>query len=626
MAAGIPFVTLWTDLAPAGGTILGAVKDWTDGQTTLQEDGDDRLSLQLAMADPMAASCTPGRVLRCTYDDGEVEEWIIQRRTQRWPEDLLTIEALPPRVWLAERLPLYDTTGAGSSTVTYTGTPTAILTTLQGEPGWPAWLVTGTIDLTASVTISVTASNGLAALLALRDAANALRDLDDDPAVLRVRRVDDTEYAIDLTTAVTAGAYLTPQKNLLRLSTLDDRTQQQTEVLVAGENGVLASEAYFRVRYEAGTSPNELGIEAVDGHNTIVTADDQYNGLYLVDGAGVVHEILDTEVASPVSKVFVAGAVTAPCVARFARNSAGDPLFAIPSTSSEPRRVGWLANTAFGRRVNWAFVPAMDQWDAGVLRGHTLSAQSGAPTFSEETTIRETGTSALRCTTSDTSGTAQTGQVVSSTGGQFVGTLRAGTWVVGMRLYSEASASLARAAQVSSVRANSVGQTLSNVVNANWSLATSGWATATAEFTLTGTADTTIEWTMLLALGASNVANTRTIVLDRVWLFRKGVDDEEDTLVGSEMMDLFLGGQRVTSLTGGAAPRTYQIDVADRYRDDPTAFPDDALRPMTTARIVLPAWGLDTTQRVVQVVRSLRQPLTTQLQVGALRRRLTTTL
>jgi NADPH:quinone reductase-like Zn-dependent oxidoreductase len=62
----------------------------------------------------------------------------------------------------------------------------------------------------------------------------------------------------------------------------------------------MAAEALFRIRYQTGPSGGmiELGIEAIDGRATIVLADDQWNGYDLVDGAGTVMEILDTEKAA----------------------------------------------------------------------------------------------------------------------------------------------------------------------------------------------------------------------------------------------------------------------------------------------------------------------------------------
>jgi hypothetical protein len=107
-------------------------------------------------------------------------------------------------------------------------------------------------------------------------------------------------------------------------------------------------------------------------------------------------------------------------------------------------------------------------------------------------------------------------------------------------------------------------------------------------------------------------------------LFRKDIDDGDDTLVGSQITDLLVDSQRNLLQGGGDAPTTYTVQVADRYRDDPTGFPDDELAPMTLARLDVPDLGLDTTQRVVQVVRTLDRPLQTTVQLGALRRRLTT--
>lgn len=629
MAAGIPQLSVWTDLQAAGGTLLGYLRSATSAETTIRENGDDRASFRVALSDGMAAQITEGRVIRAEYDDDEIEEWIVQRTTDAFPEDTLSVECSGARNWLAERvLTIDEATGSGVSTFTFTGTSSAILTEYTTSfPEWPSWITVGTIDPTDSVTLTVANQNGLQAVLALLEAANLARPVADDAAVMRFRRLSNTEWKIDFLTALASGAYLETGKNVAAYSATKDRTQQFTAIAPTGADNTMAAEALFRLRAATGPSGGQYAVtvEALDGRSTVVLGNDQWNGYYIVDSTGAAHEVLDTVVGTPATIYVPDSALpVAPGTARLARNSSGDPLLVFRAPGAPTTgKVAFLTDTSKTGKINWTFVPSFDQYDGGVLRGwaETITVNNGA-TFAEDTANFETGASARKFTYTG-SNTNNQCTWVGGSGGQFDGAYRAGTWVLGVRAYSEGSATSQRSVTIT-VKANTVAQTLTGTNNVTWTGTASGWQTAQVTFAMTGTADTTLEVTVagglvLLTPGSG----TNFVAIDRVWLFRQGVDDGDNTLVGSEMMDLVNAAQRQLRPNDGAAPVTHNVTAIDRYRDDPTGFPLDELAPYTTARLVIPERSLDTSVRIVEVRRDLFQPLRTTIQLGALRRRLT---
>ena len=124
-----------------------------------------------------------------------------------------------------------------------------------------------------------------------------------------------------------------------------------------------------------------------------------------------------------------------------------------------------------------------------------------------------------------------------------------------------------------------------------------------------------------LRISSTAVAGSKYVV-DRVWLFRDGVEDDDDTYIGNGPSVGFYTAQRAL-LRARTDGRAYEIGVADRTRDNPTAFPDDALSPAMTARVIVPSRSVDVQQTIAEVKRDLLQPLQTTISVGALKRRLT---
>ena len=179
---------------------------------------------------------------------------------------------------------------------------------------------------------------------------------------------------------------------------------------------------------------------------------------------------------------------------------------------------------------------------------------------------------------------------------------------------------------ITSITANGSGPSLTGTDVLTWTGTTSGWQTAEVEFTMTGTTDTTLVPTITMVLPATGSSHTKTITIDRAWMFRKDIDDGDNTLRGSQMTDLITNAQRQLRATNGAAPASYVVQVADLYRDNPSGYPLDALAPYTTARLVVPERSVNESLRVVSVSRQLDAPLSATLQLGAVRGRLTTLL
>lgn len=184
------------------------------------------------------------------------------------------------------------------------------------------------------------------------------------------------------------------------------------------------------------------------------------------------------------------------------------------------------------------------------------------------------------------------------------------TWVLGMRVKRTAGAGTL---------------TLQYAVNATptWVTAASSSGSAaweTVEGTFVTDATTIANLTRVRLKESSGSASTYHV--DRVWLFRQGVDDASNTLEGcGPLAGLFEANHAL--LARRTAGSTYELGVMDRYRDDPTAFPDDKLEVGQMARLIAPTRSLDTSLELVGVGTDELHPLNTTVQVGALRRRLT---
>jgi hypothetical protein len=599
-------VRVFSDLPAAGGTLLGYA-DFAMLSDTTRLDGDDRLTGRIALQSPGASLITIGSCLEVTEPDGTVREWIVQVVRDDLVPDVLDVTALGARVWLKEHVVVRD--GADFS-ITGTAPVDDALATLMATDEWPAWAVAGTITRTPSVAYTWTNTDGLAAVLSLVTASNAAEEVTLEGETVRFvfRRVSASEYAVDLITAAASGSpTIIEGKNLSSFAVREDRTQQVTTVYPVNAGGVGIGEAAFSVRsFDAGADTLELRDWAYRPDRLGVAYDGQWVGYYAVAPDGTAVEITDSWAATQEIEVTDVTAFGTQSVCRIALNGSGDAIVALVDETTARKRAEVLAGT-WSAAINWLPNARFREWVSGTQVEDW--AVSGGASVARSTAEPVTGlyTADLTTTAADQFLTGEVLElphdIISPGGGSQ-------TWELGFHgRRTSGSGGLFLQYSVNGGGAwNNVGSSL----------------TATSYTTISGTFATNAATipNLISVRFRSSSAGTSTFRIDRVWLFRDGVDDADTTLEGcGPSTGLYEGNRRLLLARNGG--RTYEVGIIDRTRDDPTAFPDDTFAVAQNCRLIVPARAVDTTQQVVQVARDLMIPTNTTVQLGALRRRFT---
>lgn len=605
------FVLAYDDLPQAGGALLGVVGPWLALSDTRRTDGDDRLEGTIAANAVGASDIAKGVCLQVTTPDNVVTEWIVMQVRDDLASDRLTISALAARVWLAEQVLVRsgtDTTLSGSGTVT------AVATALLATDEWPSWVILGTVSIEPTISYTWTQANGLAAVLGIASAADASEEaaLAGDTVRFAFRRVSATQYALDfLTTAVAGSPVLAQGKNVTSFAIRDDRTQQATALYPVNTGGATIEEAMFAVRTVA-SNTFDVRDWAYRDDFLAIAFDDQWVGYYAVAPDGTTSIITSSDAATQQITVADATAWGAGnnATVRFSAESGGTPTLAIVDTAAIGRRNQVLSGGAWSAKINWLPNSRFDEWNSSTIVKDW--ATSGGMTTNRLGTAGnfETGTYGVEIVTGGTTGAFTVSEilmpdeVVSNNGGTQ-------TWRVGLRYKRTANTG----ASVTFERSVNNGASWTTIAALG-----SSATFATVESTFTTTAAIHPDCPRL-RIATSATANSK-YVIDRFWLFRDGVEDDDSTYIGNGPSVGFYTGQRAL-LRARTAGRAYEIGIADRTRDNPTAFPNDALAPGMTARVIVPARSVDVQQTVAEVRRDLLQPLTTTVSVGALKRRLT---
>jgi len=614
VTAPFAVVRAYTDLRQAGGTLLGVVGPWASLTDTLRIDGDDRLQGKLPATANGASHLAAGVVLEITESNGTVRDWIVQTVRDDLVSDTIDVSALSARVWLKERVLVRSN---ATLTVAGTATVSAALTALLATTEWPSWVISGTVSITPTVTYSWASLDGLAAVLNLAALADASEEaaLAGDSVRFAFRRVSTTQYAIDLlTTAASGSPTLIEGKNISSFATRDDRTQQATHIYPVNSGGATLVEAMFCVRT---VSSNTFDVRdwAYRDDFLAIAYDDQWVGYYAIapDGSASVITASDASLQQiTVADATQWGAGNNATV-RFSPSSSLDYTLAVVDTAAAGRRNLLLSGGAWSSKINWLPNSRWDEWASATVISDW--ATSGGLTTNQVTGAGnvETGTYSIEFVSSAVAGACTVSEVlmpdevVTNNGGTQ-------TWACGFR------------GKCTLGTPNMFGMTVS--VNGGGSfVALTGQASTIAlntwgEYTGTFTTNTAT-LNNRPRLRFSHSANTgNKIVVDRAWLFRVGTDDGDDEYTGNGPSVGFYSAQRAL-LRARADSRTYEVGVIDRTRDDPTAFPDDTFAVAQQCRIIVPSRTVDTTQQVVQVSRDLMIPTNTSVQLGALRRRLT---
>lgn len=219
MASQIARLELWDGLDAVSGKVrLAADVPWTRLVMDQREDGDDTLTATIPLSHLAASSVAVDTVWRVIGEDATVWEFLVKVIEESYVDDTLTTTCAAARSWL-------NTTAITVTDQTITGTPAAILNTIRGSTGWPAWATNGTVSSSGSYSITTLGDTGLSAVLKLVAAIDATLPDGDPPCVMRFRRASDSSYVIDiLTTPGTGTAHLSQDFNVSRLVRRKDAT------------------------------------------------------------------------------------------------------------------------------------------------------------------------------------------------------------------------------------------------------------------------------------------------------------------------------------------------------------------------------------------------------------------
>ena len=233
-------VELWTDWECAGGTAVGQLLV-LDGTFSEALDNTDGITLSVLNDDRVTIALR--QVLRVTDANGTVREYRVQSRGNNLSDARRSIKGLNVLADLATTGLVRTVSGTTTYAVGGTGSPaslidTYVLANLAADS--VSWLGRGTVDSTASITLTAPAS-GWTRLEWLRAIANATG------LELRLRRNGASSYLIDLLTSVGSTASTVPLafgKQLLDVQDDDDDGDLATAVTVLGATASGATTPY----------------------------------------------------------------------------------------------------------------------------------------------------------------------------------------------------------------------------------------------------------------------------------------------------------------------------------------------------------------------------------------------
>lgn len=609
MPARLEFVKLYDDLEAAGGTCTAACWPWTALKTTYRTDGDNRLSGTISRTQPGAASITVGSVLRLERADDSVEEWIVNVVRDVYGSDEVEVTALSARTWLAERVVVRS---GGTLSLSGTDTISNVLTTLLATDEWPSWVVAGTISNDVTVDYTWSSTNGLAALLGIVSAANGNTDivLANEEVRLAFRRVSASQYAVDfLTTAATGDPTLIEGKNVSSFAVRRERSQQIDRVFPVGSDSSGIGEAYFLVQnFSAGPKTLELRDWAFRDDRLGVAYDDQWVGYYVIAPDGTANLITASDSATQTVTLSTTTGIGTDDFVRISPDSGGGTLYYVQNDAVTNPKAEVYTGTFTGK-INWAVNARFDEWVSAASCEHW--GATGGMTVAQDSTNEETGTYCARLTT--TTGAQQFTMNLARWPDEIIDNGGTTTWRAGMRCKRVAGG-------------NTFAFQYSKNGGSTWTTLASSTGSATyetVEATFTTAAADTGNTVALRVFHNASAGNQ--LAVDRVWLFRDTVDTGDNTLVGNgPTLGLYEGNRRLLQRRAGGT--TYEVGVIDRYRDTPSAYPNDNLTEAQEARLIVPSRSVDTTLTVAQLDVDELRPTKTNAQFGALRRRLTSNL
>ncbi|MBY0490630.1 MAG: phage tail protein [Gemmatimonadaceae bacterium] len=340
----------WSNYPQAGGVRLGALYPLASCTMTEAIDGSDEC--QLSGPDSVLRVVTRGMVIRATDAVGRLREHRIRSRKRTLGDGMRTLIGISPRDELGRVGPITQTVGgvtsidiAGSRTIT--GWWTDIVQPFLAAKGY-SWFILGTVSYTAPVIIPAS-TTGYSPLSWLRQ-VETLTGIE-----TRVRRVSDTQYAIDFLTAIGSTAPIigvATSRNLVELAETEEDDGQVSAVMplgdtVDGKRATLGENAW-KLGTIPGSAPYWVPLTDPDGGAGPIAFDSQFGtgstsqGAYLLLKDATVLQVQDSRASDNAVLLSATTGLTAGDLVQFVKDSSATRLLELtnPALTVRNAKVG----------------------------------------------------------------------------------------------------------------------------------------------------------------------------------------------------------------------------------------------------------------------------------------------
>lgn len=570
----------------------------------------DLVGTDAGITDPssLVGTIATGRVLRVERADGEIEEWVVANSTDDVDNDRTSIVALPVDAWLAERVQVRSN---DTLSVAYDGALDTVLDALLATDEVPSWLIAGTVSVTPRISGTWSKLNITAAIRQMVSDANNAPEvvLARDVVRSQLRRVSNTQWAVDLLTAAASGVpALVEGKQITRFTQKVDRTREAQVIYPINTTDTTVAYAFFRVSVVTADITLTLTDWSTGPDQLAVVEDDQWVGHYIVAPDGTTYAITASSAADQTvtCSSLTAGDINVDDLVRFAIDSGGTPNLAVTLPDRlNPKKA--TVSAPWPTATNWALNSQMRTLDGGDAEPEGWTAAAGAEdSLTAETgaTYVETGSQSLKWVIAGASETL-TMDAVLVPEERFVGS----TFWFGVKFYATSSSLASIQFYKGGAGTGSLAWTGANestITDGNWHIQY-GW-------NVFASGNTTLQLRMLSAIAG-------TIYIDRFWIYLDGEEDDNTVEGCGPTRGLYYGNFELE--LRGSSGLAYEVGITDSYRQDPVTFVDDKLRVNQQARLVYPSRDVDTSVPIASLEVNELKPYDAKVTVGAIRRRLT---
>lgn len=280
-------LAIQSDVRCASGAVVAFLPptDLAECRAELSPIEQESLTVAVQRTDARSAELVPGRVVRTRFADSTLDrEWDVSEFLDTADTDLLTVVCRPIALRLSKVLVLAANAATGAPEFSFDetqATPSAIVTA-RVLPACAAagltWIAAGTIEPTGRIDLS-------AEWISVLQLIEALADPSRGNAEWQLRRNGDTDYKLDLLTAIGSSAATVRVRTAQNL--LENRRQRSldevaTRIIPRGSSdGTQRTMADHLFRVAAVPDGTHIDLEDPDGGAGPIAFDDQLNGLYV---------------------------------------------------------------------------------------------------------------------------------------------------------------------------------------------------------------------------------------------------------------------------------------------------------------------------------------------------------